>query len=258
MGVFVVDASNLLSRDEIEKRVESKRQRLVNWLRSEGCIDYVTAGTLLGITPSAAYKTLVSAEKDGLLVKHVGNKLSLWSLSMTGALSYLTDADDPQLVFDPRVSEATVRHTLAVQRARLAAEKNGWTNWKSEREIKRELMVQRAAGEQSQWLKLPDAVGTSPSGIAVAIEVERTAKTPKRYRSILGDYLQMRKTGVISAVHYVCEREPMAKGLERLFKSFATVQIAGRDYTVTPEHLGVFSFYGPGQWPEPQSDGGVK
>jgi hypothetical protein len=242
--------SNLLkSRTEITARVEAKRSRLVDWLKAEVYTDYQTAALVLGVTPATAYKALIAMEKKGHLDRHAVGRASVWSVSLMGQIEYLADDEDPLSVFDARVSEITVQHTLAVQRARIAAEKAGGTDWQAERTIRREAAKARETGGTSPWLKVPDGVITL-AGQRVAVEVERSVKTPKRYQGIIAEYLQMRRAGTIGAVHYVCSSEKLAKGLHRIFNAIPSVNIRGTEVALKAEHYACFEFYEASAWPK--------
>lgn len=249
-GRFSVSSmSNLLkSRTEIAARVVAKRARLVAWLKAEVYTDYQTAALVLGCTPATAFKALTAMQRDGLLERHAVGRASVWSISLMGQIEYLDDGDDPLSVFDPRVSETTVQHTLAVQRARIAVESAGGTAWQAERAIRREAAKAKEAGGASLWLKVPDGVVTL-GGRRIAVEVERSVKTPKRYQVIIAEYLQMRKAGTIGAVHYVCGSEKLAKGLQRIFAAFPSVNIRGTEIALKPEHYACFEFYEASKWP---------
>lgn len=241
--------TNLLrSRAEIAARVDAKRQRLVDWLKAEVYTDYQTAALVLGCTPATAFKAVTAMQRDGLLDRHAVGRMSVWSISLAGQIEYLGDGDDPLAVFDARVSEITVQHTLAVQQARIAAERAGGTNWMAERAIRREAAKAKAAGGASPWLKVPDGVITL-AGRRVAVEVERSPKTPKRYEAIMAEYLQMRRAGVIDAVHYVCRSEKLAVGLKRMFRAVDKVTIKGTAIPLKEEHLACFEFYPTESWP---------
>ncbi len=241
--------SNLLkSRTEIAARVVAKRARLVAWLKAEVYTDYQTAALVLGCTPATAFKALTAMQRDGLLERHAVGRASVWSISLMGQIEYLDDGDDPLSVFDPRVSETTVQHTLAVQRARIAVESAGGTAWQAERAIRREAAKAKEAGGASLWLKVPDGVVTL-GGRRIAVEVERSVKTPKRYQAIIAEYLQMRKAGTIGAVHYVCSSGKLAKGLQRIFAAFPSVNIRGTEIALKPEHYACFEFYEASKWP---------
>lgn len=218
-------------------------------MRDEVYTDYQTAAKVLGVTPATAYKALGTMERDNLVERHPVGRSSVWSLTVTGQLTYLADGDDPLGVFDPRVSEVTVRHTLAIQQARLAGEAAGWSDWISERRMRKSAATAKQAGKATGLLRIPDGLATSPGGRRVAIEVERTAKTPKRYEGIIADYLQMRKAGLIHEVHYVCDTDRLAAGLSRLFRATKSVKINGTDIALKEPHYDVFKFYGSNVWP---------
>lgn len=240
--------SNLLkSHAEISERVAKKRERLARWLKAEIYTDYTTAAGVLKCTPATAYKALKAMERDELVESHEVGRVTMWALTMRGQIEYLQDGDDPTALFDTRISEVTVRHTLAVQRARLLAEEAGGKDWQSEREIRRLAAQKKDAG--TAWIKVPDGVVTL-GGKRVAVEVERTPKTPKRYFSIMADYLQMRKAKTVDAVHYVCETERLATGLQRIFKSCESIVVKGTAVPLKPEHYEFFSFFYVKNWPK--------
>ena len=220
----------------------------MNWLKDEVYIDYKTAAAVLSCTPASAFKTLTSMERDGFLERHAVGRISVWSTSLAGQIEFMSESDDPLSVFEARVSEITVRHTLAVQLARLAAEAAGGTDWKAERSIRREAAQANKAGMSSPWLKVPDGVITF-AGRRIAVEVERSPKSPKRYRVIMAEYLQMRRADTVAGVHYVCESPKLAKGLERIFKATESVLIRGTEVRLKPEHYACFEFFDAANWP---------
>ena len=239
--------SNLLkSRAEIDQRIEKKRECLANWLKAEVYTDYTTAAAVLQCTPATAYKALKAMQRDELIQSHEVGRVTMWSLTMHGQIEYLQDGDDPTALYDSRVSEITVRHTLAVQRARLAAEAAGGKEWQSERGIRR--LAAQTTGKNQAWLKVPDGVVTL-DGRRIAVEVERSPKSPKRYRVIMAEYLQMRRADTVAGVHYVCESPKLAKGLERIFKATESVLIRGTEVPLKPEHYACFEFFDAANWP---------
>ena len=96
-------------------------------------------------------------------------------------------------------------------------------------------MLKKANESRSEWIQVPDAVARSPKGRKVAIELERTAKTPKRYVEILANYAEMISMGVIDEVIYVCP-EQLTHRLERLFHRIEKI-IFKEKVIPTPEGL---------------------
>ena len=88
-------------------------------------------------------------------------------------------------------------------------------------------MLKKANESRSTWIQIPDAFALSPKGRKVAIELERTAKTPKRYVEILANYAEMISMGVIDEVIYVCP-EQLTPRLQRLFHRIEKIIFKGK------------------------------
>jgi hypothetical protein len=135
-----------------------------------------------------------------------------------------------------------MEHDLDVQRARLAARRAGWNGWQGDGTLHRQANVDK-------WKKIPDAIAVSPHGETIAIEVERTAKTTKRYEGVVAEYLQMIKAGVVERIDYVCPTPGMAPRLAGLFGRIEAVPIGGKRWEITAEHRARFRFFSLDQWP---------
>lgn len=131
---------------------------------------------------------------------------------------------------------------MDVQRARLQAERAGWGEWTPDRQCHR-----LAASEA--WLKAPDAVVRSPGGELVAIELERTIKTKKRYEAIMAAYLQMIKKGTVARVVYLCPDQKVTPRVEAIYRSFETVPVAGQRVAINEQHQARFTFNNLEGWP---------
>lgn len=131
----------------------------------------------------------------------------------------------------------TIQHYLDTQRARLAAEHAGWTAWIPGNRLAKNIK------------KRPDAVATHPSGHRVAIEIERSIKTIKRYEAIFAAYLQMIKAGDYAMVHYVCPDATFAPRLSRLFQLIQAVPVVGERVPITDKHRARFPVYALQNWP---------
>lgn len=139
--------------------------------------------------------------------------------------------------FEPgRVSPWTLQHSLSIQKLRLQLESQGWNDWKSDRQCRRE-------GQKHQWLKVPDALATNPHGQAVAIEVERSYKSLKRYPDIMAGYLLMLKLEQISQVHYYCVGQCTEQKMQQIFNNIKQVKINGDLVTLQPHHYQHFNFF---------------
>ena len=137
--------------------------------------------------------------------------LKIWGLTPSGTL-LATPEDEKFKFFEvSRVKPITMAHSLALQRVKVLAVGQGWGDWKSSSK-----MLQNANLSRSTWLQVPDAVAISPKGRKIAIELERTVKTPKRYVEILANYAEMMSMGVIDEVFYVCPAQLTAVVLAQI------------------------------------------
>lgn len=256
------DTSHFISDKEAQKaRVADKRQRVLSWLSSESYSTSEILQMLLGLSRPQAYQTLKKMERDGLVrletvERGLQGKNTIWVITPHGA-TMAADPDAERFEVDyyeaGRVSPLTITHSIDCQRARLAAAASGWREWVSEKQCR-----SRAAAEEPdmskrvKWVKVPDAIATDPAGAIVAVELERTAKTPKRYAGIVAEYLQMMHAQVIHRVDYVCPDPVLVPRLARIFQEVKTVKIKGQDVQITPAILSRFRFTALANWPQPK------
>ena len=88
----------------------------------------------------------------------------------------------------------------------------------------------------SSWY-LPKLVGQS-----VAVELERTIKTPKRYAAIMSAYLQAIKRGDYARVDYVCPSVDLAARLQRIIHGIKAIPVKKERVPLKAQHYRVFRF----------------
>ena len=190
---------------------------------------------LLSTKRTATFETVKRMEKNGLLIQGQVDDKRVWGLTPAGA--FLADEDGKCRHFDPkRISAITLKHDLAVQRAKVEAMTMGWSDFLAERTLR-----QMAVKERTTWLQVPDALAVSPRGRKVAFEVERTAKTPKRYKAIFDSYCQMLADRTIQEVVYICS-EDICPRLERLFLKIETMTVDGKIHSFSDSFRKRFHF----------------
>ena len=237
------------SPTERQVRIEHKRRKLLRFLRDETWSSLPVMASLLVISEPAMYKTLCQMERDGFLLRYKVPELnmSLWGITSKGLL-FAWDENEPMKnrpYFEPsKLSVVTIAHYLYIQRARLAAEQAGWIAWMPGNRLPKEIK------------KRPDAVVTNPSGQRVAIELERSIKTVKRYEAIFATYLQMIKQGEYVMVHYVCPDATFAPRLTRLFQLIQAVPVVGERVPLTEKHRARFPVFALENWPPSVGGGG--
>lgn len=212
-------------QDQEKRRVE-KEQVILDFLREAGFSTAKILGDLLDLRRTATFETLKSLKRRELLQEvkttdEVGSgSPSLWGLTPTGA--FLATEEGDWSYFDPnRVSPITIKHELAVQMARVKTVGMEWGEWLGGRTLRK-----MAHKERSKWLQVPDAFAISPKGRKVALEVERTVKTSKRYEAIFSSYCQMLLDDTVQEIVYICP-EDIAPRLERFFSKIDSMRVNG-------------------------------
>lgn len=228
---------------ERQDRSTNSRLLVLKFLRDETWSNLSNLQSVVAMSESATFKILQKLERDRMLVRHKISelRLTLWGISAQG-LAFAWEDDESMEVrpyFEPsKISVATTHHYLDVQRARLASQRLCWSNWIPGHQLPLKIK------------KRPDAVVTNLHGHVVAIEVERSIKTLKRYESIFAIYLQMIKKGDYQLVHYVCPDPDFAPRLKRMFQLIKTVPVAGERVPITDRHLARFPVFALRDWPE--------
>lgn len=230
------------SFNERQVRIDHKRRVLLQFLRDESWSNLSNLAGVMNLSEPAMFKTLCQLERDGFLLRHkvAQLRLSLWGITSKG-LMFAWDEYEPmenRPHFEPsKLSIVNIHHYLDIQRARLAAERAGWSGWVPGNRLPKDIK------------KRPDAVATTPSGHRVAIEIERSIKTIKRYEAIFAIYLQMIKHGDYMMVHYVCPDIAFAPRLSRLFQLIQAVPVVGERVSITEKHRARFPVYALENWP---------
>lgn len=227
---------------ERQGRADQKRRVLLRFLRDESWSNLANLVGVARLSEPAIFKTLCQMERDGFLLRHkiAQLRLSLWGITPKGLMFAWDESEvmEPRPHFEPsKLSIVTIHHYLDIQRARLAAERAGWSQWMPGNQLPKAIK------------KRPDAVATTSSGQRVAIEIERSVKTLKRYEAIFATYLQMIKQGDYAMVHYVCPDATFAPRLERMFELIKAVSVVGERVPITAKHRARFPVYALENWP---------
>ena len=223
-------------------RTQNKREVILHFLRDETWSNLKNLDDVIGISEPAAFKTLQQLVRDGFLLRYkvTSLRLSLWGITPQGLAFAWSDneAMQPRPYFEPsKLSIVTIHHYLDTQRARLNAERAGWTNWMPGNRLPKDIK------------KRPDAIAINAEGQTIAIELERTIKTLKRYEAIFAIYLQMMKRDEYAKVHYVCPDASFAPRLIRMFNLIMGVPVAGERVPITEKHRARFPVYALDNWP---------
>ena len=243
--------SNLIqNRAAQRERIEEKRSAVLSWLAGESFTSPATLEKVLGLERNATYKTIQSMVRDGLVARHTiahhGGRLHLVALTVHGSGMCIDPSNPGQEVRyyeQGRVAASSIAHQLDVQTARLKAENAGWTRWVPDQRC-------RQMASDRGWLKVPDAVAIDQAGELVAVEIERTIKSRKRYEAVISEYLQMVRQGHVSRVDYVTPDAAVAPRLRAIFSSINSVLVKGERVQLSAHHHERFNFYSLKEWPK--------
>lgn len=221
-------------------RTQEKREKIVRFLASgEAFTTTAVVCELLGCSQPVAHRALSAMVKEDQLKAETlqveGRITRLWGITPHGlGLAGVFDAPYFEL---GRTNPAFVTHHTDTQRARLKAEAAGWKDWTPGKVLYKQGLK-----------KIPDALAVDPQGELVAIELERTLKTPKRYADIVSQHLQTIKTGKWARVLYLTPPRVPAQALRTVLYRVTEVLVAGEKVRLEPRHYERFAFYDLETW----------
>lgn len=237
-------------------RTDEKRRKILRFLRDEIWTVTEVIAKLLGLGYPAAHAALKSMARDGLIhseplhipARRGTSRVVLHGITAQG-LAYAWGLDEVALPRNPwepsKINALFVPHQIAIQLARVEAERAGWRGWKPARSL-------MGLGLP----KLPDAEAIDPDGQPVAIELEREIKTDKRYEAVIGAYIAViKKEGRWNRVDYVCLNADFAARLARIFGRLKQLRLENRGGQAAKvgqlqqSHLERFRFYAIEDWP---------
>ncbi len=234
-----------MSYAEKQARAQAKRQALLRFLATgELYTSPLIAAQLMAVSQSSAERTLSALILDGSLKFEIhiiaSRKTRIYGITSHG-LALMDEFDKPFFQLG-KTNSLYIPHHLQTQQARLAAETVGWTEWTPGKTL-----------HGKGLLKIPDAVGTTPEGVRVAVEIERHVKTPKRYEEIISAHLQSITKKLWNEIHYLTP-PGLANRVERAFQHVQSVPVKGERVTLEPRHRAAFKFFDLQSWPNERID----
>ena len=230
------------SYEERQSRIQHKKKIILKYLRDETWSNSYNLARVLCVTDTAIYKTLAKLERQKLLKSYYVEdlKFKIWGITQMGLLYSWNENEvmESRYSFEiSKVKPVMIQHHLDLQRARFKAEATGWKNWLPGNQLPKGIT------------KRPDAVAEAYVNKKIAIELERTIKTKKRYEVIFSIYLQAIKRGEYHSIHYVCPDADFAARMKRMFLLIKSVPVAGERVQINEKHRARFPVYSLEQWP---------
>jgi len=224
---------------ERARRQQIKQDKVLRWLRINTWSTSAVLMEVVGLgTRQAIHTTLTSMARQGLVRQaeirgDFGSSVYIWGITPHGAAIAAPDGESIQAkTFElSKVNPATLAHSIDVQRLQLRAEQADWC-W-------------TPAGDEfsRSAAKYADAIAVRPDGQKVAIEVERTVKTVKRYADILVAHLEARKQGKWDWIYYLSPNSTISNRVERAFSEINRAKWRGEGIKITDRHREPFKFF---------------
>lgn len=185
-------------------------------------LNYTAASTVYSTLNRMCVNGLLSTEK----VDIGGYRpFKLYGITQHGTVMVMEDHDDPFKLkaFEPsKITLSTLEHRLDIQKIRLLSRNLGY-QWKSTSNLKLE-----------KGQKYPDGL-MRRDGMIWAVEIERVAKSPKRYREITEIYLNQITQNSWSGIVYLFPNEQLRDRVKRIFHAVDSATVAGQLQRLTPE-----------------------
>ena len=225
---------------EKQARAKEKRQAILAFLASgETYTTTPIAAQVMACDVRSATRTLDALIRDGAMKSESlfvqSRQIRIFGITPHGLA--LANEFNSHYFELGRTNPSYVPHHLATQQARLAAEAAGWSGWQPGKILQRK-----------GYLKVPDALATRPDDSRIAIEIERHAKTKKRYEEILSLHLQEITKKSWSEVHYLTRPE-LILPLQNIFQRIETIPVRGERVALEEKHRARFKFFSLAEWP---------
>lgn len=224
---------------ERDRRRRNKRDRVLRWLRLNTWSTSDVLRQVAGFGSRQAIQKLLQGLCGDELIRNAtisgefGHHVIVWGITTHGAAMAALEGEPVSVrIFEPsKVNPLTMQHALDVQGLQLRAQNGGW-QWQA---IDGELSRSEA--------KYADAVVLRPDGSRVALEVERTVKTAKRYAEILIAHLEARKQGKWDWIYYLSPDAVISNRVRRSYEEIRVALWRGKRIQITKTHLAPFKFY---------------
>lgn len=222
---------------------EKRQRQILRFLTEENYSSLENIGRLIGTPKQTALRiTKYLCDKQYLVKTNINiglsRNVSVFQPTNTGIMFAMDDNTlIPELREVSKVNATTIYHDLQLQKLRFNLEQQGYTSFQSSWHLTR---ILRKRNEKVP--KIPDYTCVDSQGNKVAIEYERTIKTTKRYREIIGQYLDIKERGIIKKVLYFTD-DGFANKLKQMFHNIDMVYRHGRTEKCNVAELSYFEFY---------------
>jgi hypothetical protein len=212
-----------------KERALEKEDWILAWLSEELFSTTKILANLMNIEARAARTVLNRLADRGMIIRDeirfMGSRaIPLWGITSAGLMHVLEPdeiANASLRHYSPgSVKSLTIEHALGIQECRLHCELElDFESWTPDRLLPGKGLK---STDRNRWSVYPDAVGSffdknTGKEITVAIEFERSRKTPTRYVEIIKAHLKNIELNRYSKAWYICPTEKEAANIKALF-----------------------------------------
>ncbi|SBP88940.1 MarR family transcriptional regulator [Thiomonas delicata] len=225
---------------------ERKQLQVLNFLASgEQWSTLPVIAELLNLSERTAGRTVSQLVRQGFLqVEHVriASGKSITGTLLVGIThAGMVRAGLPESALRPfdfrKVGALTMAHHIQTQRARLAAEAFGWNKW-----VPGRLLYGQG------WHAVPDAISIDQFRKKCGIEIERTIKDKKDYRSLIARHLANVRDGHYEYVAYLVSPD-MCAGFKKMLFGITYLVWKGKQIEFLDRHKKKFVIAGWDEFP---------
>ena len=235
----------VMTHNQRQARAMAKRQLLLQFLASgEVYTNTSVASKIMSASQRSAQRTLSALVLNGSLKveSHMVESRKTFIYGITPHGLAICDKFDKPFFQLGKTNSSYITHHLQTQQARLAAESCGWTDWQPGKILYNQNLP-----------KVPDAIATSPTGVRIALELERTTKSQKNYESVISGHLKSMTKKLWSEVHYLTP-PGLSERVQRAFQHVQSVPVNGDRVQLEQIHRDRFKFYELQNWPNERSN----
>ncbi|MDA8257573.1 MAG: helix-turn-helix domain-containing protein [Betaproteobacteria bacterium] len=212
---------------------ERKQHQVLNFLAGgEQWSTLPVIAELLNLSERTAGRTVSQLVRQGFLQAErvrIASGKSITSTILVGIThSGMIRAGLPESALRPfdfrKVGALTMAHHIQTQRARLAAEAVGWNKW-----VPGRLLYGQG------WHAVPDAISIDQFRKKCGIEIERTIKDKKDYRSLIARHLANVRDGHYEYVAYLVSPD-MCPGFKKMLFGITYLVWKGKQIEFLDRH----------------------
>jgi DNA-binding MarR family transcriptional regulator len=204
-----------MSYAERRDRKKEKQEQILLFCKKMGWIDSRAAALLLNSTRSAAGAALRKMEKEGLVIKHElpgPPKRAWYSISERGMAEAFIICGEQIPATLPlgrqTISDYSYLHEQDVNLIAVQLEQLGLEPY----------LPKTESGGRGKGVKYPDLL-VKVGGRVIALEIERTPKTQRRYKDILASHWLATEKNIYNEILYLCPDVDIKKRVQALVRS---------------------------------------